>query len=82
MGVQAVALPAMVAMRKRGLRPYGRALLLMPLYYLLVSAATWAALYELIVRPFHWHKTAHGRSRPGAARIAAETGAAAGVSEG
>jgi cellulose synthase/poly-beta-1,6-N-acetylglucosamine synthase-like glycosyltransferase len=73
MGVQAVVLPALVAMRKRGLRQYGRALMYMPIYYALVSAATWAALYELIVRPFHWHKTAHGRPKPGTARIAAAT---------
>jgi len=70
-GVQAVVLPALVAMRKRGMRDYGRALLYMPLYYALVSAATWMALYELIVRPFHWHKTSHGRPKPqAAARIA------------
>ncbi len=62
--MQAVILPALVAMRKRGMREYGRALAYMPLYYALVSAATWVALYELIVRPFHWHKTAHGRPRP------------------
>jgi hypothetical protein len=70
MGAQAVAIPALVAMRKRGLRPFGWALFCMPAYYLLVSAATWAALYELIVRPFHWHKTAHGRSGLRAPRIA------------
>ena len=68
-GLQAVALPALVAMRRRGLRGYGRALALMPLYYALVSAATWAALYDLIVRPFHWHKTAHGRARPQRPRL-------------
>jgi cellulose synthase/poly-beta-1,6-N-acetylglucosamine synthase-like glycosyltransferase len=65
-GIQAVILPALVAMRRRGMRDYGRALLYMPLYYLLVSAATWVALYELIVRPFHWHKTAHGRPKAAA----------------
>ncbi len=69
-GALAVVLPSLVAMRRRGLRQYGRALLCMPLYYALVSAATWVALYELIVRPFYWHKTAHGRPRPAAARIA------------
>jgi glycosyltransferase involved in cell wall biosynthesis len=63
-GVQVIVLPALVAMRKRGLKPFRRALLYMPLYYGLVAAATWVALFELIVRPFHWHKTAHGR--PGA----------------
>jgi cellulose synthase/poly-beta-1,6-N-acetylglucosamine synthase-like glycosyltransferase len=67
-GIQALILPALVGMRRRGMRGYGRALLLMAPYYLLVSAATWVALFELIVRPFHWHKTAHGRPKP-AARI-------------
>ena len=65
-GLQALALPALVAMRKRGLRNYGRALLLMPLYYALISAATWVALYDLIRRPFHWHKTAHGKAKASA----------------
>ncbi len=74
-GIQALILPALVGMRRRGMRDYGRALLCMPLYYALVSAATWVALYELIVRPFHWHKTAHGRARPqAAARIAGPAG--------
>ena len=69
-GLEVVAIPALVAMRRRGVRPYRRALLGLPLYYALVSAATWAALFELIVRPFHWHKTAHGRAAP-TPRIAA-----------
>jgi len=69
-GLEVVAVPALVAMRRRGLRPYGRALMGLPLYYALVSAATWVALFELIVRPFHWHKTAHGKA-PAQARIAA-----------
>jgi cellulose synthase/poly-beta-1,6-N-acetylglucosamine synthase-like glycosyltransferase len=67
-GLEAMAVPALVAMRRRGLRAYGRALIGMPLYYALISAATWMALFELIVRPFHWHKTTHGHARP---RIAA-----------
>ena len=69
-GMEVVAVPALVAMRRRGLRPYGRALLGMPLYYALVSAATWVALWDLIVRPFHWHKTAH--AAPAAPQIAAK----------
>jgi len=71
MGVQAVLLPAFVAMRRRGLRHAGRAALCMPAYYALVTAATWVALFELIVRPFHWHKTAHGRAARPAGRLAA-----------
>jgi cellulose synthase/poly-beta-1,6-N-acetylglucosamine synthase-like glycosyltransferase len=34
--------------------------LLLPLYWLLMSAASYVALYELVVRPYHWHKTEHG----------------------
>nr|WP_280643040.1 glycosyltransferase family 2 protein [Methylocapsa acidiphila] len=32
-------------------------------YYLMMSAAAWAALYDLILRPHHWHKTEHGLAR-------------------
>jgi cellulose synthase/poly-beta-1,6-N-acetylglucosamine synthase-like glycosyltransferase len=34
--------------------------LLTPLYWILLSIAGYAALYELIVRPHHWQKTKHG----------------------
>jgi cellulose synthase/poly-beta-1,6-N-acetylglucosamine synthase-like glycosyltransferase len=34
--------------------------LLIPLYWVLMSAATYIALIELVVRPYHWHKTEHG----------------------
>ena len=34
--------------------------LLTPFYWVLMSAATWMALGELILRPHHWHKTEHG----------------------
>lgn len=33
--------------------------LLLP-YQLMISAAAWAGLVDLLRRPFHWHKTAHG----------------------
>ena len=38
---------------------------LLPVYYLLVSAATWMAMLDLVFRPHYWAKTAHGRSRQG-----------------
>jgi cellulose synthase/poly-beta-1,6-N-acetylglucosamine synthase-like glycosyltransferase len=34
--------------------------LLTPVYWALMSAATYMALGELILRPHHWHKTEHG----------------------
>ncbi|WP_137388354.1 glycosyltransferase family 2 protein [Rhodoligotrophos defluvii] len=40
-----------------------RSLLTMPVYWLLISAGAWYALWELVRRPFHWQKTRHGLSR-------------------
>jgi cellulose synthase/poly-beta-1,6-N-acetylglucosamine synthase-like glycosyltransferase/peptidoglycan hydrolase-like protein with peptidoglycan-binding domain len=34
--------------------------LLTPFYWVLMSAATYVALVELLLRPSHWHKTEHG----------------------
>jgi cellulose synthase/poly-beta-1,6-N-acetylglucosamine synthase-like glycosyltransferase len=34
--------------------------LLIPCYWVLMSAATYLALVELVFRPHHWHKTEHG----------------------
>jgi hypothetical protein len=62
-GAQAVAIPALVAMRRRGMTGAARAMLLLPAYFTLVSLATWAALFDLALRPFHWSKTEHGLSR-------------------
>jgi hypothetical protein len=41
--------------------PHPRAL--MPLHWLLLSAAAWRALWQLLLNPFHWEKTAHGLAR-------------------
>lgn len=38
-------------------------LLTLPVYWLMMSAAAWAALWDFVVRPFHWHKTQHGLSK-------------------
>ncbi len=54
---------ALLGMKRRkllGLWPYLP--LLFP-YYLLTSAAAWLALYDLILRPYHWHKTEHGLAK-------------------
>lgn len=62
-GVWTILLPAVIAGRLRRLRVSASALLLLPVYYLLVTAATWAAMLDLLFRPHYWAKTAHGRSR-------------------
>jgi cellulose synthase/poly-beta-1,6-N-acetylglucosamine synthase-like glycosyltransferase len=54
---------ALLGMRRRkllGLWPYLP--LILP-YYCLMSVAAWASLYDLIMRPHHWHKTEHGLAR-------------------
>ena len=73
-GLMTMLVPALVAMRSRGMATRDGALALAPIYYLLVSAASWVALFDLAIRPFHWAKTEHGRSR-------AKTGARAGAPE-
>jgi cellulose synthase/poly-beta-1,6-N-acetylglucosamine synthase-like glycosyltransferase len=62
-GVWAIVLPTIVAAEQRRLRVAPRTLALMPIYYFLVSAAAWAAIFDLVVRPHHWAKTAHGRTQ-------------------
>jgi glycosyltransferase XagB len=51
------ALLAAVGRGDDDLTPYS---LLIPVYWLLISAAAYIALFELVVRPYHWHKTEHG----------------------
>ena len=58
-----LTLLAMLSPLQRGprhLAPYG---LTVALYWMMISAAAWRGLYQLIVRPFHWEKTEHGLSR-------------------
>lgn len=35
----------------------------LPAYYLLMSAAAWRALWQLVTRPHYWEKTEHGLTR-------------------
>jgi glycosyltransferase XagB len=62
-GVWAIVLPAVVAARWRRLNLTAKALALLPVYYILLSAATWTAMFHLALWPHHWAKTLHGRSR-------------------
>ncbi|NOU06531.1 MAG: glycosyltransferase [Hyphomicrobiaceae bacterium] len=59
MGYVASIATGWIAARKRGhtvgLRP-----MLMPLYWLLISAMSYRALWQLIWDPFKWEKTPHG----------------------
>ncbi|MCL4188262.1 MAG: glycosyltransferase [Rhodobacteraceae bacterium] len=52
----AVALCGLPA-RHRSLAPWA---LTLPAYYVLATIAAWKAIADLLLRPFHWDKTAHG----------------------
>jgi len=68
LGLMTVLAPAVAASRRRGLAASAAAFASLPLYYALISAASWAALIDLAIRPFHWAKTEHDRSRAAVAR--------------
>jgi len=63
-------LAGMAATATRGLRPLIVETLMMPAYWLLISAGAYKALFQLILRPFHWEKTVHGISRLTRAQLA------------
>jgi len=56
---------------QRGLARLCPAALLVPFYWLMMSAAAWRALYQLATRPSYWEKTDHGLSVEAKARRAA-----------
>ncbi len=62
-GIWAILLPSIIAAKFRGLKLGMSALALMPAYYLLLTAATWTAMLYLVLWPYYWGNTAHGRSR-------------------
>jgi cellulose synthase/poly-beta-1,6-N-acetylglucosamine synthase-like glycosyltransferase len=49
--------------RRRLLFSSGWALLLMPVYWLMLSLAAWRALWQLLRDPYNWEKTEHGLAR-------------------
>ena len=51
------------AMRMRGMRRRWPTLLSMPVYWLMISAAAWYALWQFATRPHFWNKTEHGLSK-------------------
>lgn len=53
----------LLGLSRRGLTANAWVLLLTPVHWLLLSVAAWRALYQLIVAPYVWEKTAHGLAR-------------------
>lgn len=56
-------LAGMTAAAARGFRPLILSALMMPAYWMLISVGAHKAIFQLVVRPFHWEKTHHGISR-------------------
>ncbi|SFK39329.1 Glycosyl transferase family group 2 [Methylocapsa palsarum] len=54
---------AILGMTRRKLLSLWPFLPLLAPYYLLMSVAAWLAVYDLVLRPFHWAKTEHGLAR-------------------
>jgi cellulose synthase/poly-beta-1,6-N-acetylglucosamine synthase-like glycosyltransferase len=67
-GNLALILLAALAPMRRGLSRLSPAALLAPLYWLMMSAAAYIALWQLITRPHFWEKTRHGLSSGAGAR--------------
>ncbi len=59
LGYLAAAALSGVGAERRGIKGVAPVLLTIPLYWLCLSAAGVLALWELVRRPHHWHKTPH-----------------------
>jgi cellulose synthase/poly-beta-1,6-N-acetylglucosamine synthase-like glycosyltransferase len=57
------AVLAFVGLKRRKLLGSSWVLLLMPLYWVLLSFAAWRAAIQLITAPYRWEKTEHGLAR-------------------
>jgi cellulose synthase/poly-beta-1,6-N-acetylglucosamine synthase-like glycosyltransferase len=62
-GYASAILAGLRALHIRRLHPLMPSVLTMPVYWLLISAGGWLALWQLVRAPFHWNKTRHGISR-------------------
>jgi glycosyltransferase XagB len=64
-GFFALFIPALLGLRQRRLNRLFGVLASLPIYYCLISLATWLAVWDLIDRPFYWRKTRHGVAQGG-----------------
>jgi hypothetical protein len=62
-GYAATAALSLVGLARRNLMRHGGALLLVPVLWLLLSAAAWRAALQLFYAPYHWDKTEHGLAK-------------------
>ncbi len=61
-GFGAAMIAGLVGARARGMEGLSWHIFTMPLYWLLISAGAFKALYQLFARPHYWEKTVHGVS--------------------
>lgn len=59
-GYIAAMVLALFAVRRRGLGRLAPQVLVMPLYWLLISVSAYRALWQFVTAPFKWEKTEHG----------------------
>jgi cellulose synthase/poly-beta-1,6-N-acetylglucosamine synthase-like glycosyltransferase len=87
-GYVAMAVLSLRALKKRGRMAVARGIVFLPFYWLLISAAAYRGVAELVWRPHHWAKTPHRRhrgqrsgvvKRPAAVVAARTTAASAGA---
>ncbi|MGD9924894.1 MAG: glycosyltransferase [Pseudorhodoplanes sp.] len=57
------ALIGLIGLSRRRLLGSAGYLILLPLYWMLLSAAAWRAVFQLIWSPYRWEKTPHGLAR-------------------
>ena len=69
-GVLAIYLPATLGVLRRGWWPLLVWVPALPLYYVLISAAAWRGLVEMVTHRFRWNKTEHGLARTSRAGLA------------
>ncbi|MGL4811996.1 MAG: glycosyltransferase family 2 protein [Beijerinckiaceae bacterium] len=62
-GLLAMLLLAIAGARRRHLTALMPWIAVLPIYYVLMSAAAWLAIKDYLLRPFHWRKTEHGLAR-------------------
>lgn len=65
LGVASLVWPIVLACRRRTLRPGLRAMVWLPLRWLLLTVAAWTGIIDLVRRPHYWGTTAHGRLNSG-----------------
>jgi cellulose synthase/poly-beta-1,6-N-acetylglucosamine synthase-like glycosyltransferase len=70
-GYLAFILLGLVGLSRRRLLGCAWALMLVPVYWILLSIAAWRALFQLVRDPYRWEKTEHGLAR--SSRLAQQT---------